>query len=91
MLKTKNSKREIPIPEILIDELLKHQKQQRIRKERFGEEYHDQDFINCRENGTEQVPGNLLRLMKRLISPQFAFPLQTKPMLLTVTNPFPLK
>lgn len=67
MLKTKNSKREIPIPEILIDELLKHQKQQQIWKERFGEEYHDQDFVNCRENGTEQDPGNLLRLMKRLI------------------------
>ncbi|MBK3497073.1 tyrosine-type recombinase/integrase [Viridibacillus sp. YIM B01967] len=36
-------------------------------KKRFGEEYKDQDFVICRENGTEQDPRNLLRLMKRLI------------------------
>lgn len=67
MLKTKNSKREIPIPQMLIDELLGHQKQQQIWKKRIGEEYQDQDFVNCRENGTEQDSRNLLRLMKRLI------------------------
>ena len=68
MLKTKNAKREIPIPQLIIDELLKHQKQQQIWKKRFNKEYRDQDFVICTEKGAEQDPRNVLRIMKRLIS-----------------------
>ena len=53
-LKTKNAKREIPIPQMLIDELLKHLEHQQILKDRFGEEYQDRDFVICTKQGEVQ-------------------------------------
>ena len=53
---------------MIIDELLKHQKQQQIWKKRFNKEYRNQDFVICTEKGAEQDPRNVLRIMKRLIS-----------------------
>lgn len=67
MLKTKKSKREIPIPQVLIDELLIHQLEQEMWKKRLGIEYQDQDFVICTEKGTVIDPRSLFRLMKRLI------------------------
>ncbi|MGE7837085.1 site-specific integrase [Viridibacillus arvi] len=66
-LKTDNSKRKIPISQMIVDELLKHLECQQVWKTRFGEEYQNQDFVICTENGMEQDPRNVLRAMKKII------------------------
>lgn len=66
--KTKNSKRYVPIPNIVLNELLRHQEIQEGWKNRFGDQYQDQDLIICTETGTIQDPRNVLRVMKRLIT-----------------------
>lgn len=66
-LKTDNSKRKIPISQMIVDELLKHQEYQEIWKKRFGEEFQNRDFVICTEKGMEQDPRNVLRAMRKII------------------------
>ena len=53
--KTKKSKRVVPIPDLIIDELLKHKVQQDTWKQSLGDQYQDQDLVICTETGTLQI------------------------------------
>ena len=66
-LKTKKSKRQIPITEKVLNELRRHKSIQEEWKKLVGDLYQDQDLIICTNYGTEQNPQNLIRTMKRII------------------------
>lgn len=66
-LKTKKSKRKVPIPDHLINVLLSHKKRQQEWKAQWEGHYNDQNLVICTEAGTVQDPRNVLRVMKRLI------------------------
>lgn len=58
--KTRASKRSIPIPNEVIQALIKHKLSQDIRKNFFGEEYAMQaDLVCCTDKGTPYYHGNL--------------------------------
>ncbi|MFD1735371.1 tyrosine-type recombinase/integrase [Bacillus salitolerans] len=65
-LKTLNSKRKVPIPEIIIDELLIHKKNQNKWKYKLNNQYFDNDLVICTETGSFLDPRNVLRVMKRI-------------------------
>ncbi|MED0660985.1 site-specific integrase [Bacillus smithii] len=65
-LKTKNSKRQIPISDNVVKELLIHKAKQEEWKKRLGKAYEDNDLVICTEMGTMQDPRNILRVMRRL-------------------------
>ncbi|MFS0782088.1 tyrosine-type recombinase/integrase [Bacillus sp. 1P06AnD] len=64
--KTFKSKRQVPITDYILNELITHKEQQDEWKERLGETYQDNNLVICTEQGTFQDPRNLLRVMKRL-------------------------
>ena len=66
-LKTKSSKRQIPIPEFVLNELRKHKDTQGEWKELVGDLYQNQDLVICTNTGTVQDPRNVIRVMKRII------------------------
>ncbi len=63
--KTFKSKRQIHIPDQILDDLVFHKKQQEQWKEIFGQEYQDNNLVVCTEKGTIQDPRNVLRVLKR--------------------------
>jgi integrase len=65
-LKTINSKRRVPIPVNIIDELLRHKELQEKAKNKLKELYQDEDLVICTETGTTQDPRNVLRVLKRI-------------------------
>jgi integrase len=65
-LKTKKSKRQVPIQDFLIKALKAHKERQEIQRKRLGEHYQDQNLVICTEIGTFQDPRNVLRVMKRI-------------------------
>jgi integrase len=65
-VKTKASKRQIPIPRIVIKELLKHLEVQSAQKLRLGESYNDLGLVICNETGNLQDPRNIIRIFRRL-------------------------
>jgi integrase len=66
-LKTKNSKRKIPIPEFVLNELVLHKKRIEEWEELVGSAFDDQDLVICTNTGTLQDPRNVVRVMKRII------------------------
>ncbi len=64
--KTFKSKRQIHIPDHILDDLITHKKQQKEWKQRLGEQYQENHLVICTEFGTFQDPRNLLRVMERL-------------------------
>ena len=66
-LKTKNSKRQIPIPEFVLHELRTHKQRQEEWKGLVGGLYEDNDLVICTNTGTLQDPRNVVRVMKRLV------------------------
>ena len=66
-LKTKNSKRQIPIPEFVRNELRNHKECMEDWKELVGELYEDQDLIICTNTGTLQDARNVTRVMNRIV------------------------
>lgn len=64
-LKTKKSKRQVPIPDFIVQALQVHKDIQDTQRKRLGEQYQDQDLVICTETGTVQDPRNVLRVMKR--------------------------
>jgi integrase len=65
-LKTKSSKRQIPIPEFVLNELRRHKDIQDEWKELVGDLYQNQDLVICTNTGTMQDPRNVIRAMKRI-------------------------
>ena len=74
--KTIKSKRYVPIPDIVLNELLKQQEQQENWKNQLGDQYQGQDLVICTETGTIQDPRNVLRVMKRLITASNVTPIR---------------
>ena len=66
-LKTKNSKRQIQIPEFVIQEIRNHKQRQEEWKGLVGELYEDNELVICTITGKLQDPRNVVRVMKRLI------------------------
>jgi integrase len=64
--KTKNAKRQIPISDHVIKELLIHKTNQEEWKQRLGTAYEDNNLVICTEMGTVQDPRNISRVMSRL-------------------------
>ncbi|GGA40569.1 site-specific integrase [Psychrobacillus lasiicapitis] len=67
-LKTKNAKRQVPIPEFVLNELRIQKKRIEKWKELVGPMFEDQDLVICTNTGTSQDPRNVLRVMKRIVS-----------------------
>jgi integrase len=65
-LKTKSSKRQIPIPEFVLNELRSHKDIQDEWKELVDDLYQNQDLVICTNTGTMQDPRNVIRAMKRI-------------------------
>ncbi|WP_370014643.1 tyrosine-type recombinase/integrase [Peribacillus sp. B2I2] len=65
-LKTKKSKRQVPIQDFLIKALKALKERQETQRKRLGEHYQDQNLVICTEIGTFQDPRNVLRVMKRI-------------------------
>jgi len=61
-LKTKNSKRQIPIPKFVL-----HKKRIEEWKELVGSAFEDQDLVIWTNTGTLQDPRNVVRVMKRIV------------------------
>lgn len=66
-LKTKNSKRQIPIPEFVLQELCLHKQLQEEWKGLVGGVYEDNNLVICTNTGTLQDPRNVVRVMKRIV------------------------
>ncbi|MDW0109417.1 site-specific integrase [Sporosarcina aquimarina] len=66
--KTRNSIRQIPIPQFVLKELIKHKKKQDEWRLLVGELYQEQDLVICTNTGSFQDPRNVIRVMKRLIN-----------------------
>lgn len=66
-LKTKNSKRQIPIPEFVLNELVLQKKRIEEWKELVGAVFEDQDLVICTNTGSLQDPRNVVRVMKRIV------------------------
>ena len=66
-LKTKNSKRQVPIPEFDLNELVLHKKRIEEWKELVGSVFEGQDLVICTNTGTLQDPRNVVRVMKRIV------------------------
>lgn len=74
--KTLNSKRIVPISDMVVNELINYRKQQETWKAQLGELYQDEDFVICTETGTKQDPRNVLRALKRLITSSNVTPIR---------------
>ncbi|MBD7942520.1 site-specific integrase [Psychrobacillus sp. FSL K6-2684] len=66
-LKTKNSKRQIPIPEFIVNELFLQKKRIEEWKEKVGTLFADKDLVICTSTGSPQDPRNVVRVMKRIV------------------------
>ncbi|MGE7854556.1 tyrosine-type recombinase/integrase [Bacillus paramycoides] len=66
--KTSSSKRTIPIPLEVIEELKKHRLQVNKDKLRIGSAYHDLDLINCTEFGMVIKRGNFRNTFFRILN-----------------------
>ncbi|MEK4083798.1 site-specific integrase [Psychrobacillus sp. FSL K6-1415] len=66
-LKTKNSKRQIPIPEFVLNELVLQKKRIEEWKELVGSVFEDQELVICTNTGSLQDPRNIVRVMKRIL------------------------
>jgi integrase len=49
--KTDNSYRALKVPEVIADEIEARRAIVAINKQKYGEQYYDNDYISCRENG----------------------------------------
>lgn len=65
-LKTKSSRRLIPVPQSVIEELKTQKNIQNAWKELTGDLYQDQDLVVCTNTGGMQSPQNVIRVMKRI-------------------------
>ncbi|WP_139490112.1 site-specific integrase [Brevibacillus dissolubilis] len=75
--KTKSSKRQISLPQTVVDALNKYRIRQNTRKLSLGTAYHDHDLIVCTEDGKPVEPRNFVRHFDRMIkesgSPKIRF------------------
>lgn len=65
--KTKSSKRTIPLPAGVIQEIKEHRKRQLEEKLLAGEVYYDNDLVFCNELGKITEPATLTRIYKRIL------------------------
>lgn len=65
--KTKHSKRQVPIPNFVINELICHKNSQDEWIDLVGPLYNDNDLVICTNTGAFQDPRNVVRVMKRII------------------------
>jgi len=66
-LKTKKSKRTIPIPDLILESILKQKQLVDLQKKKFGSSYQDYDLINCNPDGSPRSPQALLKQLKNLV------------------------
>ena len=57
--KTKNSFRTLRVPDIIWDELDKRKKYIELNKQKYKENYIDNDYVNCKENGLPHAAKSL--------------------------------
>jgi len=67
-LKTKHSRRSIPLSALTLEVLLEHQKRHMIMHQTAGESWQDFDIIFVTKNGTPIMQRNLQREFKKLLS-----------------------
>ena len=76
-LKTKKSKRTIPIPNLILESILKQKQWVDLQKASYGSLYQDQDLVNCNPDGSPRSPEALLKqfksLVRRLSLPEIRF------------------
>lgn len=60
---TKHSKRQVPIPNIVINELIRHKNSQDEWIELVGQLYIDNELVICTNTGSFQDPRNVVRVM----------------------------
>ena len=65
--KTDQSRRTIPIPADIIEELTRHKARQAQEKLLLGQAYHDCGLVFCRPQGTPLEPSDLNRSLARLL------------------------
>jgi len=66
-LKTKKSKRTIPIPDLIVESILKQKQLVDLQKKKLGSSYQDNDLINCNLDGSPRSPQALLKQLKNLV------------------------
>ena len=66
-LKTKNSKRQIPLTEFVLNELVIHKNRIVEWKGLVGTLFEDNDLVISTTTGTFQDPRNVVRVMKRIV------------------------
>lgn len=65
--KTESSKRSIPLNQFMVDELLRHKKEQEREKRLYGEDYCDLGMVFCKPDGDYISPREFLRQYQRLL------------------------
>lgn len=65
--KTESSKRNIPLNQFMVEELLRHKKEQEREKRLYGEDYHDLGMVFCKPDGDYISPREFLRQYQRLL------------------------
>lgn len=66
--KTMNSYRVLRVPEVIMDEILKRKRQNDLKKEKFGKNYIDNDYLSCAENGAPHSASALNNALTKLCS-----------------------
>ncbi|WP_225986285.1 site-specific integrase [Psychrobacillus glaciei] len=66
-LKTKKSKRQIPFPNFVLNELVNHKKRVEDWKDLVGNLFEDNNLVISTITGTFQDPRNVVRVMKRIV------------------------
>lgn len=66
--KTMNSYRVLRVPEVIMDEILKRKRQNDLKKEKFGKNYMDNDYLSCAENGAPHSASALNNALTKLCS-----------------------
>lgn len=65
--KTESSKRSIPLNQFMVEELLRHKKEQEREKRLCGEDYCDLGMVFCKPDGDYISPREFLRQYQRLL------------------------
>lgn len=65
--KTESSKRTIPLNQFMVEELLRHKKEQEREKRLYGEDYRDLGMVFCKLDGDYISPREFLRQYQRLL------------------------
>ena len=66
--KTKESRRTVPVPALVMGMLLRHRQDQQERRAHAGEQWHNQDLVFCTTTGHFLTPKSLLNDFHSLLT-----------------------